>query len=274
MAQQQSIPGVFAYLSEGGPRLAESFTSGMNAGSRVKAQQSEDARTKADQEYRAQRDTYNRERDTTEDQYKRGRDTTEDQYKRDAIARQDEMNRQGLMQRYGQDLKYDASGGVDLQSSENARNQRALDAQAAEAYGQQSGLGVEGPFPQNVMENPAYPVGAAKGMAEKVRLDNAAKIAEDRNNERFLDALIRGSGGYGYEAPPEGGYKPEMRGGMPVMPGPKGTARVLNDADRRAYFKAHPELKPNVQGSGVIAPKADLTATRSGNEWKFSKPGQ
>jgi hypothetical protein len=209
----------------------------MNAGSRVKAQQSEDARTKADQEYRAQRDTYNRERDTTEDQYKRGRDTTEDQYKRDAIARQDEMNMQGLMQRYGQDLKYDASGGVDLQSSENARNQRALDAQAAEAYGQQSGLGVEGPFPQNVMENPAYPVGASKGMAEKVRLDNAAKIAEDRNNERFLDALIRGSGGYGAEkTPPE---IVEMNG----VPGVNNNGRFtpLTGDPLRMYRKNKPQ---------------------------------
>jgi hypothetical protein len=170
----------------------------MNAGSRVKAQQSEDARTKADQEYRSQRDTYNR-----------GRDTTEDQFKRDAIARQDEMNKQGLMQRYGQDLKYAADGSVDLQSSENARNQRALDAQAAEAYGQQSGLGVEGPFPQNVMENPAYPVGAAKGMAEKVRLDNSAKIAEDRNLDRLAEYAIRGAGS---EKPPASSEEATLNG--------------------------------------------------------------
>jgi hypothetical protein len=243
MAQQQSIPGVFAYLSEGGPRLAESFTSGMNAGSRVKAQQSEDAKTKADQEYRTQRDTYNR-----------GRDTTEDQFKRDAIARQDEMNKQGLMQRYGQDLKYAADGSVDLQSSENARNQRALDAQAAAAYGEQSGLGVEGPFPQNVMENPAYPVGAAKGMSEKVRLDNASKIAEDRNNERLLDALMRGSGGYGAEkTPPE---ITELNG----VPGVSSNGRFtpLSDAALRAYKQSH---KPQTNS----APGAIIRVTRGPN---------
>ena len=254
MAQQQSIPGVFAYLSEGGPKLAESFTSGMNAGSRVKAQQSEDARTKADQEYRTQRDTYNRGRDTTEDQYKRGRDTTEDQFKRDAIARQDEMNKQGLMQRYGQDLKYAADGSVDLQSSENARNQRALDAQAAEAYGQQSGLGVEGPFPQNVMENPAYPVGAAKGMAEKVRLDNASKIAEDRNNDRLLDALIRGGGGYGAgKTPPE---ITELNG----VPGvsSNGHFTPLTGDSLRMYRQGH---KPQTNS----APGAIIRVTRGPN---------
>jgi hypothetical protein len=160
MAQQQSIPGVFAYLSEGGPRLAESFTSGMNAGSRVKAQQSEDARTKADQEYRSQRDTYNR-----------GRDTTEDQFKRDAIARQDEINKQGLMQRYGQDIKYDASGGVDLQSSEMALKQRASDAEVAAAMGEISGMGMGGAIDDSIRQNPKFMVGAAKGGGRKLMLD-------------------------------------------------------------------------------------------------------
>lgn len=258
MAQQQSIPGVFAYLSEGGPRLAESFTSGMNAGSRVKAQQSEDARTKADQEFRADKEKYNRERNTTEDTYKRGRDTTEDQFKRDAIARQDEMNKQGLMQRYGQDIKYAADGSVDLQSSENARNQRALDAQAAEAYGQQSGLGVNGPFPQNVMENPAYPVGAAKGMAEKVRLDNASKIAEDRNNERLLDALIRGS-----EKPPASSEEATLN----KVPGYTVNGQFHPfSADQIRYMEKRKKAKggtnSTVMGSVMFAPDGTPIVTR------------
>lgn len=190
MASQQAIPGVFAYLSEGGPRLAESFTAGMNAGSRVKGQKSEDAKTKADQDYRAERDTYNR-----------GRDTTEDQFKRDAIAQRDSMNQQGLMQRYGQDLKYAVDGSPDIQSSEMALQKRAADAEVAAAMGELDGLGMGGAIDDTIRQNPKFMVGAARGggrrfaqdemdMRQQAAFDQQTLMQDERANlelEKFMD---------------------------------------------------------------------------------------
>lgn len=156
----QPIPGVFAYLSEGGPKLAESFTAGMSAGSKVKGNKDSAEQHKQDRADKQAKFDYDKAQN--ERQW---------QFQQDQVNRQNQLHTDGLTQAYGPDLKYDASGGIDIMSSEAAKRQRASEAEVAAAMGELDGLGMGGAIDDSIRQNPKFMVGAAKGGGRKLMQD-------------------------------------------------------------------------------------------------------
>jgi hypothetical protein len=243
MASSQAIPGVFSYLSEGGPNLAGSFTAGMNAGSNVKRQKSSDANAASDRADRKERDAYERTRDTKADEFKAAE-----------RARMDQLQQQSLMQRYGPDIKYGSDGNVDLQSSEAALMQRKQDNEIAAAMGEMEGMGTADYVPDEIRSQPGFAVGRSKGMVETAKQDRLDARATAMQDERLLEALIRAE-----SRPDYGESNIVEKGGVPGVLSGNGRFSPLSADQARMYRRN----QQGGMGGGATSAPPVLRLTRN-----------
>ncbi len=242
----QPIPGVFAYLSEGGPKLAESFTAGMSAGSKVKGNKDSAEQHKQDRADKQAKFDYDKAQN--ERQW---------QFQQDQVNRQNQLHTDGLTQAYGPDLKYDASGGIDIMSSEAAKRQRASEAEVAAAMGELDGLGMGGAIDDSIRQNPKFMVGAAKGggrklmqdelgMRQQAAFDQQTLMQDERANlelEKFMDEQAQMASRTDMEAPQEA----EL-GGVPGTIS-KGRFTPFTGDALRMYKQAH---RPQTNSTPMI----------------------
>lgn len=125
-------PGVFDYAMREGPNIAQAFTSGLNAGIRMKEAKTAEKNREADKLDR------------------------------------EKAKKQSFEMEFGQDIITNPqTGEVDIPASREAQNKRKQQEQFAGSAGESyaGGISMDGLTPE-IMESPAFKAGVARGMAK------------------------------------------------------------------------------------------------------------
>lgn len=131
-AQVIQAPGVFDYAMREGPNIAQAFTSGLNAGIRMKEAKTAEKNREADKLDR------------------------------------EKAKKQSFEMEFGQDIITNPqTGEVDIPASREAQNKRKQMEQFAGSAGESyaGGISMDGLTPE-IMESPAFKAGVARGMAK------------------------------------------------------------------------------------------------------------
>ena len=179
-------PDVFNYAMREGPNIAQAFTAGLNAGTRMKEAK-----------------------------------TAEENRKADKLDRE-KAKKQSFEMEFGQDIVTNPqTGEVDIPASRGAQTKRKQQEQFAGSAGESyaGGISLDGLTPE-IMESPAFKAGVARGMAKiqqedallgritkreeeaqkrqaevkRIEQEGRQKIEQDRNQARFLETILGGGG--------------------------------------------------------------------------------
>ena len=235
-------PDVFNYAMREGPNIAQAFTAGLNAGTRMKEAKTAEKNREADKLDR------------------------------------EKAKKQSFEMEFGQDIVTNPqTGEVDIPASRGAQTKRKQQEQFAGSAGESyaGGISLDGLTPE-IMESPAFKAGVARGMAkiqqedallgritkreeeaqkrqaevERIQQEGRQKIEQDRNQARFLETILGGGG------------RPASAGSPPirVVERPDGTSTTTRTFRTEEERKAYEDAKAKESGNtGDLGPDPDYT---------------